>query len=182
MEICKLFHEKYKILYDSVPFSKNELNDIFDKVTDLVATSAVPIVSVKDVYEAISNLKPNKKGGLEGSFSNHFIYASHKFVLFSLLMQSLSNHGYMPEQLLSSVIISIPKNSKGNPSDLNNYRGIALSCTLGKIIDTWIMLKYSSVLKSSDHQFAFKAEHSTSMCMLTLKGPIPSILVVHFTS
>ena len=31
MEICKLFHEKYKILYDSVPSSKNELNDIFDK-------------------------------------------------------------------------------------------------------------------------------------------------------
>ena len=170
MEICKLFHEKYKILYDSVPSSKNELNDIFDKVNDLVATSAVPIVSVKDVYEAISKLKPNKKGGLEGSFSNHFIYASHKFVvLFSLLFQSLLNHGYMPEQLLSSVITPIPKNSKGNLSDLNNYRGIALSCALGKIIDTWIMLKYSSVLKSSDHQFAFKAEHSTSMCTLTLK-------------
>ena len=75
----------------------------------------------------------------------------------------------MPEQLLSSVIIPIPKNSKGNLSDLNNYRGIALSCALGKIIDAWIMLKYSSVLKSSDHQFAFKAEHSTSMCTLTLK-------------
>ena len=31
------------------------------------------------------------------------------------------------------------------------------------------MLKYTSVLKSSNHQFAFKAEHSTSMCTLTLK-------------
>ena len=106
-------------------------------MNDLVATSAVPIVSVKDVYEAISKLKPNKKEGLEGSFSNHFIYASHKFVvLFSLLFQSLLNHGYMPEQLLSSIIIPIPKNSKGNLSDLKNYRGIALSCALGKIIGT----------------------------------------------
>ena len=70
-----------------------------------------------------------KKGGLEGSFSNNFIYASHKFVvLFSLLFKSLLNHGYMPEQLLSSVIIPIPKNSKGNLSDLNYYHGIALSC------------------------------------------------------
>jgi exonuclease III len=172
-EICNLFYEKYSELYESVPSSQDELLSIRNEVNGRINNTFVHRVVVNELKHDIARLNSQKNGGLECSSSDHFIHASHKFVvLFSLLFQSMLNHGYMPEILLSSVIVSIPKNAKGNLSDLNNYRGIALSCALGKIIDSWIMSKCNSSLKSSDNQFAFKTNHSTSMCTLTLKETI----------
>ena len=51
-------------------------------------------------------------------------------------------HSVLPDVLLLSTCVSIPKNKRRNTGDLNNYRQIAISCLLGKysrlILDSYL--------------------------------------------
>ena len=79
-------------------------------------------------------------------------------------MSSMLVHGYNAADLLSSTIISIPKDARGDMSRSDNYRGIALFNSICKLFDIILMKKCSVVLCTSDQQFAFKANHSTTLC------------------
>ena len=79
------------------------------------------------------------------------------------------HHGHNPDYILEAVISSIPKNSKEDINSSDDYRGIALSSALGKVLDLIILSRYTSNLSSSDLQFAFKAKHSTVMRTSALK-------------
>ena len=58
-------------------------------------------------------LKINKSDGLTGSSSDHFVYAPHRFaVLFTMLINVMLVHGYMPDDMLASVLVPIPKDSR----------------------------------------------------------------------
>ena len=57
-------------------------------------------------------------------------------------------HGYNADELQNSVIISIPKDTRDNLNNSNNYRGIALGSALGKVIDHSIIGQYSENLKA----------------------------------
>ncbi len=45
-------------------------------------------------------------------------------------------NGYIPTNLRISTLIPIPKNRRKSMNDSSNYRAIALSSVLGKILDT----------------------------------------------
>ena len=85
-------------------------------------------------------------------------------VILSILMSSMLVHGYNATDLLSSTSISIPKDVRGDMSRRDKYRGIALCNCICKFFDIILMKKYSDVLCTSDQQFAFKANHSTTLC------------------
>ena len=109
-------------------------------------------------------MNSNKNDGSRGTNSNHFIHSSHKMkVLITCLINSMFSHGYTPEELLNSVITSIPKDPRGNLCVDDNYRGIALCSALCKVIDILIIENYNEKLITSELQFAFKSEHSTNM-------------------
>ena len=63
-----------------------------------------------------------------------------------------------------STLVPIPKNNKKSLNDSANYRAIALSSVVGKLMDNIIMSKYSDVFTTSDLQFGFKKKHSTTHC------------------
>ena len=97
--------------------------------------------------------------------SDHVVNSSRRFlVILSILMSSMLVHGYNAADLLSSAIISIPKDSRGDMSRSDNYRGLALCNSICKLFDIIPMKKCSDVLCTSDQQFAFKANHSTTLC------------------
>ena len=73
-------------------------------------------------------------------------------------------HGYAPEQLSLATIIPIVKNKRKSVNDINNYRGIALSSVLGKVIDLIILNSQSNQLKCSELQFGFTKRMSTTQC------------------
>ena len=50
-------------------------------------------------------------------------------------MSSMLVHGYNAADLLSSTIISIPKDARGDMSRSDNYRGIALCNSICKLFD-----------------------------------------------
>ncbi len=73
-------------------------------------------------------------------------------------------HGVSPDSMILGTMIPIPKNKKKSLCNSYNYRAIALSSIIGKILDWVILIKERHVLKSSNLQFGFKTDLSTTQC------------------
>ena len=111
-----------------------------------------------------------KHDGNTRLYTDHFKSAPHLlYELIADLFTSMLKHGHSPEQFSISTIISLHKNKRKSLTTSTNYRGIALSSILGKIFD-WIILNTNGdQFKTTDMQFGFKADHSTSQCMFVKK-------------
>ena len=81
-------------------------------------------------------------------------------------------HAYIPTSFCIAMLVPIPKNKLGNLSESSNYRAIALSSLLCKILDTCIIDKQESVFKSHDLLFAYKANHSTVQCVTMIRETV----------
>ena len=86
------------------------------------------------------------------------------FVILCLMFNSMLTHGYTPDDLLLSTIISIPKDNRGSMSSSDNYRGISMSNSLCKLFDYIFIELNADSLKTDDMQFGFKRNHSTVLC------------------
>ena len=65
--------------------------------------------------------------------------------------------------------IIIIKDSEGDASSLENYRGITLSHVFSYLFDHALLLKLDPFLKTDDLQFGYKKQHSTSHAIYTVK-------------
>ena len=121
-KITKLFYNKYRSLYSSVPTDDKELRDIHDVINNRLSTSTHITVTLDIIKQCIHKLKPGKDDGDLGFGSDHIINGSHRLhVLLSLLYNLMLLHGYTPIDLLKSSIISIPKDVKVSLSNIDNY-------------------------------------------------------------
>ena len=126
--------------------------------------------SIEKISECIAKLKKDKSDGDIGLWSNHLIYAPKAILThIALLFTAMMVHGYTPERLLLTTIISIIKDPSKDICSSNNYRGIALSSCLNKLFDIFILQQYPKCFKTCDLQFAYKTNHSTSLCTLMMK-------------
>ena len=92
----------------------------------------------------------------------------HMFLPFTCLSSMLS-HSFVPQEMLSSSLVPIPKNMRKSLNTSDNYRSIAIGSIFGKVFDTIIIEKHSMVLQSSSMQFGFKAKHSTVQCSFIIQ-------------
>jgi hypothetical protein len=89
-----------------------------------------------EVKYAVSRLKAHKNDGCSNLTSDHFINAGNGCLEhIALLFSAMAFHGTAPDNLLCSTIIPIPKGTKGNVTDSNNFRGIMLSSIFVKLFD-----------------------------------------------
>ena len=66
--------------------------------------------TVQEMASIINDLPNNKSAGPDGISSEHFKYAGVKLRVFlSLLISAILVHGYVPEEMLTSVIIPLVK-------------------------------------------------------------------------
>lgn len=145
---------------------------------DLSNNINTEVISVKEVKEAVFLLKANKNDGNLGFNSSHIINASpQSFALLTLLFNACIKHCFIPCDMLVSTIVSIPKDLRESLMRSDNYRGIALTSAMYKILDIIIFNKYQDKLQSSNLQFAYKKGHSTNICTLALKE-----IVHHYVS
>ena len=98
-------------------------------------TNDLFVVTYEDVVFAIRKLKHNKHDGVSLLSSDFSIYVHDMlYVHLAMLISALFSNGFVLDSLCVSTIIPIPK-GKNNICESKNYRGIALSSILGKIID-----------------------------------------------
>ena len=73
-------------------------------------------------------------------------------------------HGYYPKELVKSTIISIPKDKSASLSKSTNYKGISLFNSINKLFHYIIIDLCGDTLSTSDMQFGYKPNHSTTSC------------------
>ncbi len=175
-DICNLFASKYETLYQSVPTDNDELEGIQNELRERMVQDAMQRdchIDVGSVKNAIKKLNYDKSDGRMGTYSNHFIYSSDRFiVILSLLIKCMFVHGHTASDLLAAVLVSIPKDVRASLCNSDNYRGIALCCALCKVVDILILCEHRQLLNTSDLQFAFKEGHSTVLCTTALKETV----------
>ena len=88
--------------------------------------------------------------------------------LFNLFLK----HGYLPGDFMQCAIIPIVKNKAGNLTDVNNYRAIALSNSITKILECILCDNLVVEHLVDAHQFGFSAGLSTTMCTHVLETTI----------
>ena len=114
--------------------------------------------------KAITKLELGKKEE-SGLFSNHFIYGSERLmIMITLLFNSMLVHGIAPDKLILGTMIPLIKDSRASKQNSDNYRALTLGTVLSKILDIVILNRQKDVLETSDLQFGFKENLSTSMC------------------
>ena len=168
-EIAKLFADKYNELYNSVP---SDISDIVNHIdVNIDSDCETDYFVTHDILEqAIGKLKLDKSDGDKGLYSNLVINAPlcWKNILAKLL-GSMISHGHNPDDIILSTLSSLPKSLASDLCNSRNYRGIALTSSVNKVLEWIIILKHGDTLTTSNLQFAYKKEHSTSMCTLSLK-------------
>ena len=167
--IAETFAKEYKSLFNSCNYDSDFHTKFRDQISCAIDTSNASMSDIKlysaDIQNAISHIKRNKSDGVFNLFSDNFVNAPVSLMdhLAALLNLCLS-HGYIPDTLLLSTLIPIPKDRMGNLTCSQNYRGIALCAICLKIFEHVFLIKHSSVLSSSHYQFAYKNKSSTTQC------------------
>ena len=113
-----------------------------------------------------------KKSGAGCVTSEHLKF-SHTVIALPLsqLFTSIVHYGYMPSLLRDSILVPVPKSNKDTAVS-SNYRPVALSSTLSKVLEWMILHKYSEFFTSSHLQFGFKPHSSTSLCTGVVKNVV----------
>ena len=175
-EVAQLFKNKFEMIYSSNPTTNDELRQIENKVNSrikLYDQDQVSVVTVQNVKDAVSALKTRKSDGMLGLHTDHIINAPVScYVILSLLFSSMLVHGYVPDELLRSTIVPIPKNNLGNLCSSENYRGIALCNPILKLFECIIYKARCCSLTTYENQFAFKECHSPVTCTVVLKETV----------
>ncbi len=177
-EIADLFGTKYSELYQSVSYDSQQMDSLKSHVKILVnehcdgsicSCMSDHSITVEDVQDHVTKLKCGKKDGSDGVYSDHLIHGTRTlYVHLSLLFSVMLRHGSVPDSLCTSTLIPIPKSKRKSTNDSNNYRAIALSSILGKLLDKVLLTRCSSVFQTSDLQFGFKKYHSTTQCTMVV--------------
>jgi hypothetical protein len=121
------------------------------------------------VRRAIKKLKHKTKGGPDGIPPSFFINCCEELCYpLSVLFTLSFDCGILPSAWLTSFTTPIFK--KGNSADPNNYRPIALTATMCKIMESIMKDQIVSFLVEkgliSKHQHAFIKNHSTATNLL----------------
>jgi len=74
--------------------------------------------------------------------------------------------------LVQSAIIPLMKCKSGNLSDVNNYRVIAISTAMSRLLESVIANHVFFSTETENYQFGFKAEHSTGICSSIFKQTV----------
>ena len=168
--IAQVFGRKYQQLFNHVSYNDDEMDALLTRIDENVEQHSMldcntHNILVCDVIAMSKQLKQCKSDGNEGLYSNHIIRASHRFhCSLALLFNSLLLHASVPSGFALCTIIPIPKNKRKSLNDSDNYRAIALSSVLGKLLDKIILYKGQTVFQSSEYQFGYKQFHSTMHC------------------
>ena len=130
---------------------------------------------------ATKQLKKWKADCTDGIFYDNLINVTEMlFSYISMLFSMMLTRGVAPQGLLLSTLGLIPKNTRDNKWDSNNYRQIAISSLHGKIFDTIILDKQKMMLETDVLQFSVKKNSSNviSTFMLIYKKPLIIIMKI----
>jgi len=102
-----------------------------------------------------------------------FMYGGYRLrVHLSMLFNMFVRCGYVPDLFMKSVIVPLVKCKTGSLSDVNNYRAIAISTAVSKLLESILSVYIKSVDYFDAYQFGFTTSCSTSICTNVFKRTV----------
>lgn len=152
-------------------YDRGELEEMYNELNDDVTND--------EVHGAIKQLKRGKAAGPDVLINELYVVGADLLVpkltrLFNLVFKS----GHFPESWSEGFIVPVPK--KGNANKVDNYRGITLLSTLGKlftrILNNRLYFWADCYGVLIDAQMGFRPGYSTVDNMFVLNAVIDTIL------
>ena len=195
---CQSYRDKPRLLWSvisrvtgrkqhkhQVSIPPSELNEHFCKiVTDEAVTYALPYgppqpedlvcfaeVTNASVHSILSHLDPFKSPGPDGilpSMLKQFasVLAPSLAVIFDRSLQT----AIVPAEFKKANIVPIPKNNKGDPMALTNYRPVSLNAVLSKVLEKLVRLQVEEQFDYrqplDDMQFGFRKNRSAAQLLV----------------
>ena len=166
-EIPNKFAEIYSELFNRED-DEESVESIHTSINHTInADSMAEVMKINSeiVKEAMKKIKPNKSDPIF-DFTSDFLKNAPE-VLFehlALILRSFMVHGHVTETLLLATLVPIVKDKLEDLCSSKNYRSIAISSLILKLLDWVILLNYSHLLKCDDFQFGFQELSNTSLC------------------
>ena len=85
-----------------------------------------------------------------------------------MCFSSLFVRGFLPEAMISVVLVPIVKNKSASICSKSNYMPIALASIVSKVLEKIIYDRIALYLTACSNQFGFKATHITDMTIYAL--------------
>ena len=131
------------------------------------------IISVNEVRSIVKGLKNNKAVGNDDIPGEVYKYASHRLIaVLALFLSGCIQVKELPRQVMHVTVIPLLKCKTKDPSDINNYRPIAIATSISKVLEQVILARLQAFLFTADSQFGFKEGHGTDMAIFALKQTI----------
>ena len=147
----------------------NCINDVGD-VTFSTEYSSDIAVSAAEVAQAVMRLRHKKACGLDGIYAEHITNCSRRlFTIMAMCLSGLFVHGFLPDAMLSVVLVPIIKDKCGKINSKDNYRPVALASVTSKIVEMILLDRMSDELDTLSNQFGFKKKSGTDLCIYVLK-------------
>ena len=129
------------------------------------------VVSIEEVTHAIEKLDLNKACGSDGICSEHLKYAYNVLVpLLAMCFNSFISHGFLPESMLSVMLVPVIKDKAGKISSKDNYHPIALASVISKLVEVIMLDRIEMYMIKNPNQFGFKRKHGTHQCIYQIKS------------
>ena len=163
--ILALWKKHYEGIFNCIKKS----NENQGTTKDILFTPDI-VITNDELLCAINKLDKNKACGQDGIFAENLMYCSNKLIpLLSMCLSGLLIHGFLPESMISVLLVPVIKDKCKKISSKENYRPIALASILSKVLETVIFNRIELCLATQDNQFGFKKKHGTDMCIYVFK-------------
>jgi len=171
-KIADMWHFYFKGLLNSSQCTVNKPR-VLSAMSDLSEMDSMDRFTSSEIIDAINELKIGKSPGLDGLYAEHYKCAGDKLsFLMAMVINAMFTHSYFPSNIMETVIIPIIKDKRGDVTDKDNYRPIAITNIFSKVIELVLLCRYSSLLVAADNQFGFRNKHSTDMCVFAFQQVI----------
>ena len=168
--ILKLWKDNFETVLNSV--EDNETKRSFKEKLRNSNFSPVTI-TVEMVEKAAKSLSLGKAVGYDGIPGEVYKYAPRLlFILLSILFRFFISHSFIPNILMTVLLIPLLKSITKDPTVKSNYRPIAISTQASKILEMVILDNIRQSLDTSEYQFGFKPKLGTEMCIYALKNTL----------
>ena len=166
-EIASHFSDIYKDIYNRHQ-TTDSVNNILDEVNNNIDETSLPEldrITCDLISGIIKNLGTGKNDELYSWGTDAIKHGIDCIVpYFKILFKTFLVHGHISHPFLCCALLPIVKSSKKSKFSADNYRLIAISSLILKILDHIILILNKDNLSSNNLQFGFEKKCSASMC------------------
>ena len=141
------------LLNNNTALCESTRSAVLTELKDNIKHMDAMVIETHEVQSAMNYLKVGKAVGPNKLSSEHNKYASQRLTTF--LITAIFSHSYIPSDMMYTSVIPLLKDKIGDITDKKNYRPIALTTVISKIIEHIILQRYARCLSTSENQFSF---------------------------